>query len=434
MKKHILTQVEWENDKANKILEFVRNELFLNMPYMSIALNQLTYKPDDQIETIATDGRFLFFSSLKMIDLFKNNQRYIDRAYLHSIMHCLFSHLWIRQDRNQKLWSIACDICVEYTIDHLNKPCTNRILSLLRKETYQKLESETMGISAAQVYHWLLSQENINKLEYEFYTDDHRYWPQEEKSNAPTPNNSVQNSWQKIARQTMLDQKKKGSENEDEGSSLMATQIKVVKNKRNYKEFLRKFSITQEELHPNPDEFDLSYYTYGLSIYKNMPLIEDIETKEVHKIQEFVIIIDTSYSTSGKLVKSFLKETYTILSQTDSFFRKTNIRIIQCDETIQKDDLIQSKEEMERLLNNFTLIGGGNTDFRPAFTYVDELINTGQIKHLSGLLYFTDGKGTYPKRRPNYKSAFLFLDDYDETKVPPWAITLKLDPIEFEKE
>lgn len=59
---------------ATQILEFVQNELFIDMPYMSIALNALTLVNDEQIETMATDGRNLFYSASKMIHLFKNNQ------------------------------------------------------------------------------------------------------------------------------------------------------------------------------------------------------------------------------------------------------------------------------------------------------------------------------------------------------------------------
>ena len=47
-------------------------------------------------------------------------------------------------------------------------------------------------------------------------------------------------------------------------------------------------------------------------------------------------------------------------------------------------------------------------------------------------MYFTDGRGAYPKIRPEYQTAFLFLEDYDDTAVPPWAIRLKLEPEEFE--
>lgn len=150
------------------------------------------------------------------------------------------------------------------------------------------------------------------------------------------------------------------------------------------------------------------------------------------KIQEFVIVVDTSYSTNGELVKNFLKETFGILAQTDSFFRKCHIRIIQCDDKVRMDEKITDRDELEKLLQRFTLVGGGGTDFRPAFHYVNELIADGELKDLRGILYFTDGKGIYPVKRPDYDTAFLFLGAYDETVVPPWAMCLRLEPEEFE--
>ena len=46
----------------------------------------------------------------------------------------------------------------------------------------------------------------------------------------------------------------------------------------------------------NPDEFDYNFYTYGFALYENMPLIEPLEYREVKRIREFVIAIDTSGS------------------------------------------------------------------------------------------------------------------------------------------
>ena len=43
------------------------------------------------------------------------------------------------------------------------------------------------------------------------------------------------------------------------------------------------------------------------------------------------------------------------------------------------------------------------------------------------MLYFTDGEGTYPKKKPGYRTAFVFMKDYDETKVPAWAMRIRLD-------
>ena len=75
--------------------------------------------------------------------------------------------------------------------------------------------------------------------------------------------------------------------------------------------------------------------------------------------------------------------------------------------------------------------GKGTTDFRPAFEYVEALRSRGELKHLGGLLYFTDGKGIYPTKKPSYPTAFLFLDEYEEERVPVWAMRLELLEEEF---
>ena len=48
------------------------------------------------------------------------------------------------------------------------------------------------------------------------------------------------------------------------------------------------------------------------------------------------------------------------------------------------------------------------------------------MKSLRGLLYFTDGFGIYPKKKPDYDTAFVFWKDeeLDDTKVPSWALKL----------
>ncbi|SUY94590.1 Predicted metallopeptidase (DUF2201) [Lacrimispora sphenoides] len=106
-----------------------------------------------------------------------------------------------------------------------------------------------------------------------------------------------------------------------------------------------------------------------------------------------MIVIDTSMSVSGDLVRHFLQETYGVLGESESYFRKINIHIIQCDEEIRSDVTITSREEMKDYMEHFTLSGFGGTDFRPAFEYVNGLLNKGAFKKLRGLLYFTDGKG-----------------------------------------
>ena len=78
------------------------------------------------------------------------------------------------------------------------------------------------------------------------------------------------------------------------------------------------------------------------------------------------------------------------------------------------------------------LRGGGGTEFRPAFEYLTQRCAEKKFSNLRGLLYFTDGMGTYPAKRPAYDTAFLFLGDrFDDANVPPWAMKVVLDEEEF---
>ena len=78
-------------------------------------------------------------------------------------------------------------------------------------------------------------------------------------------------------------------------------------------------------------------------------------------------------------------------------------------------------------MENFVIRGLGTTDFRPAFQYVKQLQESGELKHLKGMLYFTDGEGIYPEQKPSFETAFVFLEEYmKEPKVPVWAIRMIL--------
>ena len=58
---------------------------------------------------------------------------------------------------------------------------------------------------------------------------------------------------------------------------------------------------------------------------------------------------------------------------------------------------------------------------------VEQMREKGQLRNLKGLLYFTDGDGIYPSRKPPYETAFVFLNDtYQKQTVPDWAVTLNL--------
>ena len=67
-------------------------------------------------------------------------------------------------------------------------------------------------------------------------------------------------------------------------------------------------------------------------------------------------------------------------------------------------------------------------DFRPVFEYVEKLREEREFSDLKGLIYFTDGDGKFPKKMPDYKTAFVFIEGEEERPpVPAWAIQLVLE-------
>ncbi len=115
------------------------------------------------------------------------------------------------------------------------------------------------------------------------------------------------------------------------------------------------------------------------------------------------------------------------MQNSETFFNKINVHILQCDSEVRSDTVIKSKDDFKYFMDNFTVKGFGSTDFRPVFDYVDNMILNGEFSDLKGLIYFTDGYGIYPETKKDYDVAFVLVGDDDYApKVPPWAIKLIL--------
>lgn len=117
-----------------------------------------------------------------------------------------------------------------------------------------------------------------------------------------------------------MEKESRGDETED-GEEILAVQLKAEKSRQSYADFLRKFSVLREELHADPDEFDLNYYIYGLRLYGNMPLIEPVESREV-KNPGVCHCGRYELFDQRRTHPQFLKETYTILTEQNSFLQK----------------------------------------------------------------------------------------------------------------
>lgn len=567
------------NDLGSRILNQSRYELSLSMRHLARALDRLPYEMDFNTQRMGTEGERIHFHPEFIFQLFMESPQKLNRLYMHSLLHCLFRHMFKNEDKKEELWNMACDIHVEYVLDSLDVDLLKRPAGEYRENTFQRLEEKIKTLSAERIYQYLeeadLDYDAWERLEREFYKDDHVFWKVIDRKDAPgqegegdsdgaplplpedfTPNDnpsgeenegekkdsgdntSVENSedkdkspreskssedaspqngtpsngegkeeknqeavsqepenrgsegegntgegnsgedsqgeakqedsqsgnssgkkqeerkkaenrkptgqekrvereakkkrdelskeWEDISKRTEQEIEHSSQEKKEEQGSLAWFLRLEQKKYTDFRDFLRRLSVDREEMEVDLDSFDYGYYYYGLEQYGNMPLIEENEYREGRKLQELVIAIDTSHSTKGEMVKGFLEETAGILKQKDAFFQKVKVHILECDDELRKDICLENVEDLEQYSKNFAVKGGYGTDFRPVFRYVSDLQKRGELKNLKGLMYFTDGKGRYPKEAPPYVTAFVFPkgEDIDDDNVPFWAMKL----------
>lgn len=441
---------------AGEVLTLARNNLLLSLRFLDVAVSSL--EPELHEKGYATDGKKLWYGAGQVLKAFRDDQAEVARSYLHMVMHCVFSHPFVSRSIDRNKWDMACDIAVEAVINDLGLKCTLSKRQGRQQEWLEYFKENVKFLTAEKLYRFLcdkkLSEERVESIRAAFLADDHSKWYEADDAGgdkkAPggkggkdgsdhsgsgvndISDKELQQMWKDIAERMQTELEAFGKDRGDKAGSLTQNLAALRREEYDYTAFLKKFAVRGEVMKVNDDEFDYIFYTYGLRLYEKMPLVEPLEYKEVKKIREFVVAIDTSGSVSGELVQSFVQKTYNILKSIESFFTKVNIVIIQCDAKIQEAVRITCQEEFDQYISKMKLHGFGGTDFRPVFRYVGSLIKEGSFSNLKGLIYFTDGHGIFPGKKPPYETAFVYVDDeYNNPNVPPWAIKLVLQSDEI---
>lgn len=68
-----------------EILGNARNELYLSMRFLDVALSSLYFAPDPSVRGLGTDGTTLFFQMESLAAMYKKNRILVNRTYLHGV-------------------------------------------------------------------------------------------------------------------------------------------------------------------------------------------------------------------------------------------------------------------------------------------------------------------------------------------------------------
>ena len=473
---------------AADVMGMARNQLVVNFRFMDPAVGRLKLLAADEVSGASTDGECIAYNPIDVLRLYRAEKSAVPRLYMHLLLHCVYQHLFVGPSIHRELWDLAADMAVENTINELDYPGFETAQAGSQRAVLEKLKGQVKYMTAEHLYRFLMDlagagagggaglaqasgmgssgqgqlqaspagsagknrshasvaaqMEGLKSL---FTKDNHAPWYQSQKlrlsvgldsqESTPSASQPLKHEWRDVAEHIQVDLEHFAESRRMQGlmpGGFIQNLREVNRERYDYTAFLKKFAVMGEAMRVNDDEFDYIYYTYGLKLYKKLPLIEPLEYKEIKAVKEFVVAIDTSGSTSGELVQRFVQKTYNILKQEESFFTKINLHIIQCDAAIQEDKKITSQEEFDNYLKTMQIRGLGGTDFRPVFSYVDRLIKEKEFTNLKGMIYFTDGWGTFPARQPDYQAAVVYVgEDYNNPQVPVWAIRLVLRPEEI---
>ncbi len=170
-----------------EILQTARNELYLNLPYLDVALCSLDLQPGGGVTlSLATDGETLYYDGSFLSERYLRSRTAVDRAYLHVLLHCMLRHLWKKRGRAPELWDLACDVAVESILDELDYPCLAGGFVPAKQKFYGECRAEMPVLTAEGIYRHLLRLDlpeyELARLQRTFLVDDHGLWDPDQQT------------------------------------------------------------------------------------------------------------------------------------------------------------------------------------------------------------------------------------------------------------
>ena len=355
-------------DKIGK----AKAKLMLEHPYFGTLASALELKSSDSVESFLSDGAQLQYSEHYFDEI---SLEEVEFALANGAMHTVLGHQNRAAGRQGRLWQLATD----YTI---NAMLARNGLPLPQRARYQE---RFEGMYAEEIYEILRMEAGD-----EIVGDD-----------GPTAKESDENHRESSPKKTEYRHYRAGSfnntdEGEEEGLQEYFEQLfQKLKRQGNLPKDLE-FVVPhyfshriawRERLYRYLDSYAKSTYTF---VPPNMKyLYRGIYLPSLSSdLLRIVIAVDTSGSIDEKLLALFLAEVSSIMQNYPNY----EIDMITADTKIQQHYTFLPAEPL-----SYRLTGGGGTDFRPVFKYIDENLNYPTL-----LLYFTDGQGTFPETEPNY--------------------------------
>lgn len=344
--------------------------LIRRQPFFGVLATKLIRVETSEIPTLATDSERLLYSP----DWVLNNPiEVVEAGVAHEVMHCVLHHCGDsrRGGRTPQRWNHAIDYAANDILKDAGFNIPNHWL----------WAASFKGQAAEEIYGQLPEDPPGEPF------DEHM-------GGTPAPDAEV--SWKIATIQAANEAAKK------QGTLPGALQRfidQVQAPKVDWRTVLRRFATASARNDYSWTRPSRAYLSLGIL----MPGLYS------EAIEDITVIVDTSGSINDEVLEAFSSEVEDIRVSA----RPKTTRIIYCDAEVQRVDELTPDEYLE-----LGAYGGGGTDFRPPFTWLER-----EGKSPACTVYLTDGYGPFPTTPPPYPVLWVMTTDV----VPPWGEHVRIE-------
>ncbi len=370
-------------------IQKAKARLMLDHPYFGTVASSLKLEKNNEILTFSSNG-----------EIMRYNSEYLDRLSVTEVefvmangaMHAVLQHQDRTAGRTKWLWQTATDYVVNGML----------VKNGMQPPVYANYEPKFEGMYAEEVYEMLRAE----------MMDSQESMAQEEQQVTDTDDTTAESLHMQKEWTPTSDTDNKGQDNtsnEKQESNSTPDLEELSEELREHFEQIFQKNKRQGTLPKDlkflvPEYFshtiDWREFLYGYiashakSTYSFTPpnmkyLYRGIYLPSLSSdLLRIIVAIDTSGSVDETLLGTFLGEVSSMMQQYPNY----EIDLITADAKIQSHKVFLPGEALE-----YEVGGGGGTDFRPVFEFIDQEINYPTL-----LLYFTDGEGTFPNEEAPY--------------------------------
>ena len=401
-------------------LAAARTKLILDKPFLGALVLRLPMVAADKewCPTTGTDARKFYYNPEYIKSLTLGQTQFM---LAHEALHCALSHFSRRAHRVKHRWDLACDFAINPLLmdDGLTPPYDAQIMD------------EYKGMTAEEIYPLIEDNDNSETL------DQHLYDQDSEGDNENDPREQEQKRTPPKAQQNKQDQREQDEGGSSSGEKQPPPLTPEEKDTLEVQWQQRLAGAAQQAIQAGkmdgamarmidhllqpqlPWRMLLARYmtTLARDDYSYMRQSRrgqnDAILPSLHSAQiDVVIAIDTSGSIRPGEVQEFVSEVSALKGQ-----MRARITVIPCDTAIP-EGAPWVFEPWEEIRLEESLPGGGGTDFRPVFQWVEQKMRRPDL-----LVYFTDAAGKYPELEPDFPVIWLVKG---KEKIP-WGQRIQLN-------